>query len=41
MANAENRRFIEADGYQDKRWWTEAGWNEIGQQEGEPRFWQG
>lgn len=26
VTTAEHKRFIEAGGYQDKRWWTEAGW---------------
>jgi len=40
VTNAEYERFIEAGGYQDKRFWTEAGWQEIGQKQNEPRFWQ-
>jgi len=40
LTNAEYERFIEAGGYQDKRFWTEAGWQEIGQKQNEPRFWQ-
>jgi formylglycine-generating enzyme required for sulfatase activity len=40
VTNVEYRRFIDAGGYQDKRWWTEAGWLEIGQKQSEPRFWQ-
>jgi len=31
VTNCEYERFIEAGGYQDKRFWTEAGWQEIGQ----------
>lgn len=40
VTNAEYERFIDAGGYQDKSWWTEAGWQEIGQNQNEPRFWQ-
>jgi formylglycine-generating enzyme required for sulfatase activity len=40
VTNVEYRRFIDAGGYRDKRWWTEAGWLEIGQKQNELRFWQ-
>jgi formylglycine-generating enzyme required for sulfatase activity len=40
VANAEYERFIAAHGYRDKRWWTEAGWLEIGEKQSAPRFWQ-
>ena len=40
VTNSEYARFIEAGGYQDKSWWTEAGWQEVGQKQNEPRFWQ-
>jgi formylglycine-generating enzyme required for sulfatase activity len=40
VTNAQYRSFIDAGGYNDKRWWTEAGWTEIGQKQKEPRFWQ-
>ena len=40
VTNAEYKRFIEAGGYQDKRFWTEAGWQEVGEKQEEPRFWQ-
>ncbi|NJN99601.1 MAG: formylglycine-generating enzyme family protein [Anaerolineales bacterium] len=40
LTNAEYRRFIEARGYNNKRWWTDAGWERIGQQQNEPRYWQ-
>ena len=40
VTNVEYRRFIDAGGYRDIRWWTEAGWLEIGQKQNEPRFWQ-
>jgi formylglycine-generating enzyme required for sulfatase activity len=39
VTNVEYGRFIDAGGYRDKRWWTEAGWLEIGQKQNEPRFW--
>jgi formylglycine-generating enzyme required for sulfatase activity len=39
VTNAEYVRFIEAGGYQDKSYWTEAGWQEVGQNQNEPRFW--
>ena len=40
VTNAEYRRFIEANGYQDKDLWTNAGWIEVGQKQNEPRYWQ-
>ena len=40
VTNAEYERFIEARGYQDKGYWTDAGWWEIAQKQSEPRFWQ-
>jgi formylglycine-generating enzyme required for sulfatase activity/class 3 adenylate cyclase len=40
VTNAEFEKFIEADGYQDKTWWTEAAWQEVGQKQKEPRYWQ-
>jgi formylglycine-generating enzyme required for sulfatase activity len=40
VTNAEYERFIEAGGYQNKTWWTEAGWQEVGQKQIEPRYWQ-
>jgi formylglycine-generating enzyme required for sulfatase activity/class 3 adenylate cyclase len=40
VANAEYERFIEAGGYQNKSFWTKAGWIEIGQNQNEPRYWQ-
>ena len=40
VTNAEYERFIEAGGYQEKGLWTGAGWQEIGQNQNEPRFWQ-
>jgi formylglycine-generating enzyme required for sulfatase activity/class 3 adenylate cyclase len=39
LTNAEYRRFMDAGGYRDKNWWTEAGWLEIGQNQNQPRFW--
>ena len=40
VTNAEYGRFIEAGGYQDKTRWTEAAWQEIGQKQTQPRYWQ-
>ncbi|MDX1738623.1 MAG: SUMF1/EgtB/PvdO family nonheme iron enzyme, partial [Alphaproteobacteria bacterium] len=40
VTNAEYGQFIEAEGYQNKTWWTEAAWQEVGQQQNEPRYWQ-
>jgi formylglycine-generating enzyme required for sulfatase activity len=40
VTNGEYEQFIQAGGYQDKSFWTEAGWQEIGQKQDEPRFWQ-
>jgi formylglycine-generating enzyme required for sulfatase activity len=40
MTNAEFGRFIEARGYQEKRWWTDAGWKEKEESNwAEPRYW--
>jgi formylglycine-generating enzyme required for sulfatase activity len=39
VTNSEYERFIDAGGYRDKHWWTEAGWLEIGQKQNQPRFW--
>ena len=39
VTNAEYGRFIDAGGYRDRRWWTDAGWLEVGEKRGEPRFW--
>ncbi len=40
VTNTEYERFIEAGGYQDKRFWTAAGWQEMGEKQNEPRYWQ-
>ena len=40
VTNTEYRRFVEANGYQDKTLWTDAGWVEVGQKQNEPRYWQ-
>ncbi|NJN93303.1 MAG: SUMF1/EgtB/PvdO family nonheme iron enzyme [Anaerolineales bacterium] len=40
VTNVEYGRFIAAGGYQNKRWWTAAGWQEKEQEDwSEPRFW--
>ncbi|MBL8161009.1 MAG: SUMF1/EgtB/PvdO family nonheme iron enzyme [Anaerolineae bacterium] len=40
LTNAQYRLFVDAGGYNDEQWWTEAGWVQR-QQEGwtEPRYW--
>jgi formylglycine-generating enzyme required for sulfatase activity/class 3 adenylate cyclase len=40
VTNAEYKEFVEAGGYQDKSRWTAAGWQEIGQNQTEPRYWR-
>jgi formylglycine-generating enzyme required for sulfatase activity len=40
VTNAEYKGFIETGGYQNKSLWTEAGWQEVGQKQTEPRYWQ-
>jgi serine/threonine protein kinase/formylglycine-generating enzyme required for sulfatase activity len=40
LTNAEYEQFIKADGYNNKQWWTKAGWEQIGRRESEPRLWQ-
>jgi formylglycine-generating enzyme required for sulfatase activity len=40
VTNAEYGQFIAAGGYQDKTWWTDAAWQEVGQKQNEPRYWQ-
>jgi formylglycine-generating enzyme required for sulfatase activity/class 3 adenylate cyclase len=40
VSNAEYRCFVDAGGYSDRRWWTEVGWLEVGQNQDEPRFWR-
>lgn len=39
VTNAEYRRFMDAGGYKERRWWTDAGWLEIGEAQSQPRFW--
>jgi formylglycine-generating enzyme required for sulfatase activity/class 3 adenylate cyclase len=39
VTNAEYRLFMDAGGYKERRWWTDAGWLEIGQSQNQPRFW--
>lgn len=39
--NAQFEKFIEAGGYNEKKWWTEAGWQSKEKEKWtEPRFWQ-
>ncbi len=40
VSNAEYRRFVDAGGYDDRAWWTAAGWLEVGEKQREPRFWR-
>jgi formylglycine-generating enzyme required for sulfatase activity len=40
VTNAEYERFLAADGYKNKSYWTEAGWQEICQKQDKPRLWQ-
>jgi formylglycine-generating enzyme required for sulfatase activity len=40
LTNWEYRQFIDSGGYGNKRWWTEAGWIEVGQHQEAPRFWR-
>jgi formylglycine-generating enzyme required for sulfatase activity len=40
VTNAAYRPFVEAGGYQNRTWWTEAGWTEIGEKKVEPRYWR-
>lgn len=41
VTNAEYRRFIEAGSYQDKSWWTRAGWEQkVRAGWSEPRYWR-
>ncbi len=40
VTNAQFAKFIEAGGYREKQWWTEAGWRQRGNDKWtEPRFW--
>ncbi|UCF94730.1 MAG: formylglycine-generating enzyme family protein, partial [Desulfobacterales bacterium] len=42
VTNAEFREFIEAGGYDEKRWWTQAGWRRREKENwSEPRYWGG
>ncbi len=39
--NTQFAKFIEAGGYHEKKWWTDAGWQfKEDERRGEPRFWQ-
>jgi len=39
VTNAEYARFVDAGGYADVAYWTEAGWRLVGKERREPRFW--
>lgn len=40
VTNAQFAKFIEADGYKQRKWWTEAGWTQREQSKWtQPRFW--
>jgi formylglycine-generating enzyme required for sulfatase activity len=40
ITNAQFAKFIEADGYQQKKWWTRAGWHQHEKNKWtEPRYW--
>jgi formylglycine-generating enzyme required for sulfatase activity/class 3 adenylate cyclase len=39
VTNVEYARFIDAGGYRDRTWWTDAGWTEVGPKRSEPHFW--
>jgi formylglycine-generating enzyme required for sulfatase activity len=40
VTNAQYSEFIDAGGYDDRSYWTQAGWMEVGQESNHPRFWQ-
>lgn len=40
VTHAEYRRFVDAGGYRERRWWTEAGWADICAEQAAPRFWR-
>lgn len=41
VTNAQFARFVEAGGYREKQWWTEAGWEQRSKDKWtEPRYWQ-
>lgn len=40
VTNFEYRRFVEAGGYSERSYWTDAGWVEVGEQQKTPRFWK-
>ena len=40
VTNSEYEIFLAADGYKNKSYWTEAGWQEICQKQDKPRLWQ-
>jgi len=40
VTNMEFQRFVDAGGYRDQRWWTEAGWLEVGRNQDMSRYWR-
>jgi formylglycine-generating enzyme required for sulfatase activity len=40
VTNVEFARFVEAAGYKERSYWTDAGWHEVAKERDEPRFWQ-
>ena len=41
ITSAQFAKFIEADGYNQKKWWTDAGWSQREKDKWtEPRYWQ-
>jgi formylglycine-generating enzyme required for sulfatase activity len=40
VVNTEYSKFVEADGYRNASFWTRSGWEEIGTERNEPRFWR-
>jgi formylglycine-generating enzyme required for sulfatase activity len=39
VTNEEYSRFVETDGYHDPSYWTRSGWEQVGKERSEPRFW--
>jgi formylglycine-generating enzyme required for sulfatase activity len=40
VTNTEYGRFVSAGGYDNATYWTRAGWDEVGRERQEPRFWR-